>query len=116
MSQLALKAIVSGVIVAAASELARRSPLAGAILVSLPLTSILALVWLYVDSADAGEVRDLSWSILWVAPPSVVFFVALALLLKLRWGVPMALLAAAAATAVAYPLWVIAARRMGVDL
>ena len=69
-----VKALVSGVIIAVASELARRSSLLGAVLISLPLTSILAIVWLYRDTRDTDEVTDLSWSILWVVAPSVVFF------------------------------------------
>src|SRR5215204_2215907 len=43
---LLLKALLSGAIIAAASELARRSSLLAAAVLSLPLTSILAIVWL----------------------------------------------------------------------
>jgi len=57
---LLLKAALSGIIVALASELARRSSLLGAVLISLPLTSILAIVWLYRDTRDTGEVAALS--------------------------------------------------------
>src|SRR5688572_18925156 len=39
--ELVMKAVVSGVVVALASEAARRSSLVGAIILSLPLTSIL---------------------------------------------------------------------------
>ena len=69
-------------IVACASEAARRSTLLGAILVSLPLTSILAITWLYRDTHDTDQVASLSWSILWVIVPSLVFFVALPVALR----------------------------------
>ena len=113
--QLLLKAAISGVIVAVASEIARRSSLLGAVLISLPLTSILAIVWLYRDTEDTGEVTDLSWSILWVIVPSLVFFVALPLLLRSLDFWP-ALVLAAAVTAVGYAIWVWFARRLGLDL
>lgn len=113
---LLLKAALSGVIVAAASELARRSSLLGAVLISLPLTSILALVWLYRDTRSADEVAGLSWSILWVIVPSLVFFVALPAALRGGIGFWTSLLLACAATVAAYAVWIVVARRLGADL
>ena len=46
MLQLAIKALVSGVLIAAASEIARRSPGWGGLVASLPLVSLLAMLWL----------------------------------------------------------------------
>jgi hypothetical protein len=46
------KAAISGIVIMAASEIAKRSPMFGALLVSLPLTSILAMIWLWRDTAD----------------------------------------------------------------
>ena len=113
---LVLKALLSGVIVAAASEAARRSSLLAAVLISLPLTSILTLVWLYRDSRDPGAVADLCWSILWVIVPSLVFFVVLPVALRHGVAFAPALLLACAATAFAYAAWVWAAGRVGVEL
>src|SRR5215212_935894 len=98
---LVLKALLSGVVIAVASELARRSSLLGAVLISLPLTSILAFVWLYRDTRDTEDVVSLSWSILWVIVPSLVFFVVLPLALR-SIGFWPAMLAAAVATAMSY--------------
>ena len=112
---LLLKAVLSGLVVAAASELARRSSLLGAVLISLPLTSILAAIWLYRDTGDGAEVAALSWSILWLIVPSLVFFVVLPLALR-TFGFWPALGMACAATAIGYAVWVVAARRLGLDL
>jgi hypothetical protein len=113
---LLLKAIVSGLVVAAASELARRSSLLGAVLISLPLTSILAITWLYRDTSDTERVAALSWSILWVIVPSVVFFIVLPLALRHGLGFLAAILTACLATAIAYAAWVWAAHRLGLNL
>ncbi len=113
---LVLKALLSGVIVAAASELARRSTLLGAVLISLPITSILAALWLYRDTRDTEQVAQLSWSILWVIVPSLVFFVVLPLALRRGLVFPVALLIACAATTFAYAVWVWVAHRLGFDL
>jgi hypothetical protein len=110
-----LKALLSGVIIAVASEVARRSPLLGAVLISLPLTSILALIWLWRDTHDRDEITDLSWSILWVVIPSLVFFIALPLTMRTVTFWP-ALVIACTVTAAAYAAWILAARRLGFDL
>jgi uncharacterized membrane protein (GlpM family) len=112
---LLLKAVLSGALIAAASEIARRSTVLAAVLISLPLTSILALAWLYRDTRDTGQVADLSWSILWVIVPSLVFFVALPLALRTLDFWP-ALGLACAATAAGYAAWIGAARLLGFDL
>ncbi|MEI2702376.1 MAG: DUF3147 family protein [Baekduia sp.] len=111
-----LKALISGLLVAGASEAARRSSLVGAILISLPLTSILAILWLYRDTRDPDEIAAFSWSVLWVVLPSVVFFVVLPLAIRAGAGVIASLLLAGAATAAGYAVWVWAARRLGLDL
>ena len=113
---LLLKAIVSGVVIAAASEAARRSTLLGAVLISLPLTSILALTWLYRDTHDANQVAALSWSILWVIVPSLVFFVALPVALRHGFSFGLALVTASGVTAAAYAIWVGAAGVLGIEL
>ena len=111
--QLLVKAVVSGAIIALASEIARRSSVFAAVLISLPLTSILALVWLYRDTHDTREAADLSWSILFVTAPSVVFFVVLPLMLRTDAGFWVSLLVACAVTALAYAAWLWGTRQLG---
>ena len=112
---LLFKALLSGAIIAVASEVARRSSLFAAVLISLPLTSMLAAIWLYRDTRDTGEVAELSWSILWVLPPSLMFFVTLPFALR-SLGFWPAIVLACAVTALSYAAWVWAVRRLGFDL
>lgn len=116
MTQLILKGLISGIIVVAASEMARRSTVWAAVLVSLPLTSILALTWFWVETKDAAQVADLSWAILWVVLPSVVFFVALPLLLNK--GVPfwVAMIISCGLMVPVYAGYVKLLARLGIDL
>ncbi len=72
--QYLIKIIITALIVTGISELGKRfSPLA-AILASLPLTSILAFIWLYHDTKDSQKVIDLSYGIFWMVFPSLLFF------------------------------------------
>jgi hypothetical protein len=59
----AIKALLSGVIVAAASEAAKRNPGIGAVILSLPLISILAFIWLWRDTSDSERIAALAQSV-----------------------------------------------------
>ena len=63
MYYLVIKTLISAVIIVAISELSRRSSLLGALLASLPLTSLLAFIWLYRDTHDTEKIAALSTSI-----------------------------------------------------
>ena len=89
MTQYVIKILVTAALVVAASEAAKRSTLLGGLIASLPLTSFLALLWLYFDTKDAGKVAALSTSIFWLVLPSLVFFVALPALVKMKFSFPL---------------------------
>ena len=116
MLYLLIKAAVSGVIVAAVSEIARRYPGWGGLVASLPLTSLLAMIWLYRDTQDAGRVAELSISTFWFFLPSVPLFVALPLLLRAGIGFWTAVAIGVAGTLVLYALMFWAAPRLGLKL
>lgn len=102
MWQYVLKIVISAVVLVAVSELAKRSSFWGAALASLPLTSLLAFVWLYLDSGEVQGVSALSQGIFWLVLPSLVLFIALPLLLRSGAGFWLSLALSCFATAVAY--------------
>jgi hypothetical protein len=112
--ELVVRAAVSGVIVVLASEVARRSSILGAALISLPLTSLLAIVWLYRDTRDTDEVASFAWSILWIIPPSLAFFVVLPLALGRGVAFAPSVALACVVTIAAYGTWVAGARVLGI--
>ena len=97
-----VKVLVSALLVVAISEVAKRSSFWGAALASIPLTSVLAMVWLQVETGNTARIASPSRSILWLVIPSRVLFLALPGLLRLGWGFWPSLLASIAATSVAY--------------
>jgi hypothetical protein len=102
MSQFLLKTLISALLIAGASELARRSTLAAALIVSLPLTSLLAILWLWHDTHDSARIAAFTSETLWLVLPSLLFFVVLPFALRLDFGFWPSLGAAALATLVAY--------------
>ncbi len=79
---LLLKSLLSGAIIAAVSEIARRSTLFGALVAFLPLTSVLAMIWLYHESHDTSRVAALSGEIFWLVLPSLALFLVLPWLIR----------------------------------
>jgi hypothetical protein len=102
MTQFLVKILVSALLIAAVSEIGRRNSLVAALLASLPLTSILAFVWLYRETGDTAKIAALSTDIFWLVLPSLALFLLLPVLLRQGWGFWWSLLASCAATAVAY--------------
>ena len=102
MGQYALKVGLSALIIVVIAELAKRSTFWAAALASLPLTSLLAFVWLYLDTGDVHKVATLSSSIFWLVLPSLLLFVLLPLLLRNGLGFWFSLATSIAATALAY--------------
>ena len=85
MWQLAAKVLSTAAVVVAVSEIAKRSSFWGAVLASLPLTSLLAFVWLYLDTGNTQGIATLSQSIFWLVLASLPLFLVLPLLLKAGW-------------------------------
>jgi hypothetical protein len=109
----AAKVLLSAVLIVLVAEVAKRSTWAGALIASLPLTSLLAFVWLYWDTRDATRVAGLSIDIFWLVIPSLALFVVLPLLIRLGWGFWVSLIAAMAVTVACYAVTVAALRKFG---
>ena len=88
--QLAIKAALSGVLIAAASELARRSPGWGGLVASLPLVSLTAMLWLWRDTGDAARLADLALSSSLYVLASLPAFLIMAVLLRRGTTIPLA--------------------------
>jgi len=82
MTYYIVKVVISAILIVAISEISKRSSLVGAVLASIPLVSVIAMIWLYIDTRDVDRVAGLASSIFWLVLPSLALFLALPLLLK----------------------------------
>lgn len=78
---LAIKALISGVIIAAVSEIAKRSPGFGALVASLPLVSVLGMIWLWHDTHDPARMASHAGATFWFVLPSLPMFLLIPALL-----------------------------------
>lgn len=116
MSFYVVKIAVTTLLVVIISEVAKRSSIAGALLASVPLISVLAMLWLYIDTKDVEKVSALATSVFWLVLPSLVLFLTLPFLLKHGVHFYLGLTVSIAATVVGYLLMIAALNYYGIKL
>ncbi|URD60513.1 DUF3147 family protein [Sphingomonas sp. KRR8] len=113
---LAVKALVSGAIVAAVSEIAKRYPGFGALVASLPLVSVLGMLWLWNDKPDAANMAAHAQATFWFVLPSLPMFLVIPVLLRGGMNFYLSLALGCALTVLLYLLMVWAGPRFGLKL
>ena len=116
MSYYIAKIAVTAIVVVLISEISKRSSLVGAVLASVPLTSVLAMLWLYIDTGDIAKVSDLANSVFWLVLPSLALFAALPVLLAQGINFYLSLAVSIGITAICYWVMVVILRYYGVEL
>lgn len=116
MTAFVVRALLSGLIVAAVALLARRSPAFGALVASLPLVSLLGVIWLWRDTGDRVRVADHLQATFWYVLPSLPMFLLVPALLRAGTGFTPALLAGVGLTILLYFLTAAALARFGITL
>ena len=103
---LILKTLISASIIVIVSEIAKKYTWSAAIIISIPLTSLLAFIWLYYDTKDVQKVIDLSLSTIVMTVPSIIFFIVLPIMLKFKYSFSFSILVAIVSTSVAYLIFI----------
>ncbi|MEO8547541.1 MAG: DUF3147 family protein [Sphingomicrobium sp.] len=116
MLYLLVKAAISGVLIAIISEVARRSPGWGGLLASLPLTSLIALIWLWRDTGDPLRIADQATSTFWFVLPSLPLFLIIPMMIRSGWGFWPTILVASVVTMALYAGMFAVSARLGIRL
>ena len=97
-----IKSALSGILIALISEVARRYPAFGGFIASLPLLSLLAVIWLWRDTGDAETIAAHLTATFWFVMPSLPMFLVIPYLLRHGMGFWLALLIGCALTVALY--------------
>lgn len=116
MLYLILKAAISGLIIAAVSVIAKRWPGFGALVASLPLVSILGMLWLWHDKPDTKNMADHVGATFWYVLPSLPMFLLIPVLLKRGVGFYPSLACGCVLTIGLYVAMTMVAPRFGLKL
>lgn len=113
---LLIKAGVSGLIIAIVSELARRLPAFGALVASLPLISVMGMLWLWRDRPDAANMAAHAEATFWYVLPSLPMFLLIPFLLRKGVGFYPSLLAGCGLTVALYLAMITVGPKLGLKL
>ncbi len=111
-----IKVVVSAILIVAISEVSKKSSLIGGIFASIPLLSVLAIIWLYIDTKSIDKVSQLSTSVFWLVIPSLSLFIILPILLKMKIHFYIALPISILGMVLFYYLMIYLLTKIGVEL
>jgi len=111
-----VKIAITTVLIVVISEIAKRSSFIAALLASIPLVSVLAMIWLYVDTGDTNRVGELATNVFWLVIPSLALFIALPLLLRQGVNFYLSMSLSIAVTVLCYWLMVTVLGHYGIKL
>ena len=115
MAWIIAKYILTAAVVVLVSELAKRSDKLGGFVAALPLVTVLALIWLYVEKQPQEKIANHAWYTFWYVVPTLPMFLAFPLLLP-RIGFWPTLVACVVITVLCFWLFALAVRRFGIEL
>jgi len=110
------KITVTALIIVVVSEIAKRNSAFAALVASLPLTSLLAIIWLRFEGAEVTQLSELSQQIFWLVLPSLVLFLLFPALIRCGLSFWLSLGLASSATIVCYLLMIALFRRVGLSI
>ncbi len=110
------RAALSGLLIALIALIAKRSPAAGALVASLPLISILGMIWLWRDTHDARLMASHVEATFWYVIPSLPMFLLIPVLLRNGASFWVALITGIVLTVLLYLLTIGLAAKFGVKL
>ncbi len=101
--QTALKLAVSLAVILAAVKTGKRFPAFGGLIATMPLTSLLVLIWLYMDtSGDNRIMTGYVKGVLWGIVPTILFFLVAFIAFRKQLSLPLVL-------AASFGVWLIGA-------
>ncbi|MFD0986923.1 DUF3147 family protein [Methyloligella solikamskensis] len=111
-----LKLVITAVLIVIISEIGKRSSVMAAILASIPLVSVLAMIWLYIDTKDVAKIESFATSVFWLVLPSLILFITLPLMLQRGMGFYLSLGISVGLTVLGYLAMLQVLKRYGIAI
>lgn len=115
MAWLITKYAITAALVVLVSEVAKRSDKVGALIAALPMVSVLAMIWLYLEHQPAEKISNHAWFTFWYVLPTLPMFLVFPSLLP-RFGFWVSLAMSAMVTIVFFGLLALVMKRFGIPL
>ena len=112
-----VKVALSAILIVLISEISKKLPLLGSLIASLPLISVIGMIWMYGEKTDSEKIASHSEGTFWYVLPSLPLFLVLPWLMR-KWGIsfPLALGIGVVLTGVLYLLMIRILAKFGMNL
>ena len=115
MAWLITKYLLTAAVVVLVSEVAKRSDKLGGLVAALPLVTVLALIWLYLEQQPQQKIANHAWYTFWYVVPTLPMFLIFPYL-HARFGFGLTLLLCAAITIACFAAFAMVLKRFGIVL
>jgi hypothetical protein len=115
MTWIILKYAITAGLIVLISEVAKRSDKLGALIAALPMVTILAMIWMYVEKQPDAKIANHAWYTFWYVVPTLPMFLIFPALLS-RIGFWPTLAASALITVICFVVFAQVVKRFGVEL
>jgi uncharacterized membrane protein (GlpM family) len=115
MTWVITKYLITAALVVFISEVAKRSDKLGGLVASLPLVTVLTLIWLYVEKQPESKISNHAYYTFWYVVPTLPMFVAFPYLLP-RLGFWMTMISCVIITMVCFAIFAFVMKNFGVEL
>tara|TARA_X000001036_G_C20182795_1_gene604227 strand:+ start:41 stop:394 length:354 start_codon:yes stop_codon:yes gene_type:complete len=109
-----IKTFITALVVVVVAEIAKRSSLLAGLIVSIPLTTFLAFIWLYWETRNIQKIIDLSNATLLMIIPSLSFFIFLPILLKFNNSFAFSMISSTLLTGMCYFVYISILQKIGI--
>ena len=111
-----IKLLISSSIIVVVSEISKKTTFFGGLIASIPLISVLSIIWLYIETKNIENIKNLSYSIFWMVIPSLSLFVSLPILLKSGFNFYLSLILSILIAIVCYTITIFILSKYGIKL
>ena len=116
MLYLIFKSLISGLMIGIISEVAKKYPGLGGLIASLPLISVIGIIWIWNDTQNLSKIVEHSYSTLFFVIPSLPFFIILPVCLKNGFSFWISVLTACIVTILLYIIMIKSSSIFGIKV
>ena len=110
------KIIVSAGLIVLISEISKKLPLLGSLIASLPLVSVLGMIWIYGETKDIVRIADHAEGTFWYVLPSLPMFLLVPWMLRKGFSFSAALSSGIVLTGLLYFIMTKVLAKFGMNL
>jgi hypothetical protein len=116
MGMLIAKYAITALVIVLVSEVAKRSDRLGALIASLPLVTVMVMIWLHVEKQSTERIANHAYYTFWYVLPTMPMFLLMPWMMRKGFGFWPALGAGCLLTFLCFAIAALVLKRFGIGL